>query len=251
MNIIDKLDTLQSTFTASEMKIYKLIRNNPDYVFRSTTLSGLAETCKTSQPTITRFMQKIGYSNFFDFRQDFFLLSKYNPTDREKLEITHLEAYTTLIQKLDTFLDEDTLKRVSDLLLSARNVYTIGYHKSSLSAQLMNFNLLKFAVTAINFNNDNGLELNSLADERDVAIVFSSTADTMKETMNTLKQRGSKIILITNNNKTYYKNLVDELIWLPSSKNQNLPFYLENQVLVMIVIDLISAYMARTAKFKR
>lgn len=249
MNILERLDAMYSTFTSSEIKIYKLIRENPDYVFRSTTISGLAQICKTSQPTLTRFIQKIGYQSFFDFRQDFYLLSKYNRSHENREEMTHLQAYTNLIDKIDSFVSSEDLDRVTKLLLEARNVYTIGYHKSSLSAQMLNYNLLKFSVTAIGFNNDNVFELNSLANQQDVAVIFSSTADTMKETMQSLKEKGTKIILITNNNKTLYKNMVDELIWLPSSKNQNLPFYLENQVIVMILIDLISTQMAnRTQK---
>lgn len=244
MTFSQRIEMKQSILTNSEKKISDTIFKNPDYVLRANTISELSKKCKVSQPTLSRYLQKLDYSNFYDFKRDVYLISKEDNKDKQKHELTKLEAYIDVISKIPNFVDDELLIEVGKMILDARNIYTIGYHKSFLSAKMMHYNLLKFSLTSLPFNFDNVFELNSLANQQDVAILFSATGETVKEVVQNLHEKNTKIILITNNQKISYKKLVDKIIWLPNSKNQHLPIYLENQIVFMVFGDLLISQIA-------
>lgn len=251
MNILEILELKKMSFTKSELKIYKEIKTNPDEILRTTTMSNLAEKYNISQPTFTRFLKKLGYDNFFDFKQDIYIISKNDIQTEDKISLNRIESYAGLIVKLQNFISKDDYNEISEMIYSARNIITLGMHKSYLSAQMMSYNLMKLSLTSFAFNNDNAYEIQNFISKNDIVMVFSSSGNTHKNTLETLHELGVPIILITQNNKTVSKKYATKVLFIPSSQNQHMKYYLENQIVFMVVTDMITSYLAKLISKKK
>lgn len=230
MNIIDILELKKPVLQKVKNKIYEQIQTNPDEILRTDTISCLAEKYNISQPTLTRFIKKLGYRNYFDFKQDVYITNKDDNEIRETVSLSRLESYAALIIKLNDFVSKEDYNKISQMLYSAKNVITIGMHKSYLPAKMMSYNLMKLSVPSFAFSTDNDFEVESFISKNDAVMIFSVTGDTHKNIMETLYQLDIPIILITQNKKAVSKKYAAKTIIVPSSKNQNMKYYLENQI---------------------
>lgn len=70
MNIIDRMDTLVAAYTATDRKIYEFIKKFPEQ-FASCSLNEIVERFKISQPALTRFAKKLGFSGFLEFQYQY------------------------------------------------------------------------------------------------------------------------------------------------------------------------------------
>ncbi len=252
MNIIELLEMRKSSFTKSELFIYDQIVDNPDEIMRCTTISSLAQNYGVSQPTLTRFIQKLGYNNFLDFKYDVYLKSKDDLTsDVQQSGGPILQSYANLILKMDSFINNDQLKSIASKLVKARNVIVMGMHKSYVSAELFGYNMMKLGIPTMIFDSDNRLDIEHFIKKEDVLVVFSAEGVSCKDFLASIEVKGAYTVLITQNNKNPSKKYADDFIWLPNSRNQNLKYYLENQVIFMVFSDLLTSFVAKaTTKLK-
>jgi len=165
----------------------------------------------TSKATIVRLAQSLGFSGFLELRtklmegvqsalqfDDRFPLLE--GSDKEALSIVARQDVKNINQTI-SHIDRETFGDVAHLILSARQVYTLGLGISSLMAQVLAYSLRQVAVRASPFIHDHGTFMEQLlfAGPSDVLCAFSFPPYS-KETIDVVAaaaQRKIPVIAIT------------------------------------------------------
>lgn len=247
MNPFEKMELKKETFTKKEMIIYDLLHNDLEIILRSSA-TDLSKNYHVSQATITRFCQKLGYDGFNEFKFDVFRLEKKN-TDSSLDNETYIDSYIHLFNIIQSSLDYQQLENLANDIIQSENVIISGFHKSSLPAKMLQYNLFKFNKKAIVLNNDEIHELPHIITSQDIFIFFTNRGNGLNTLKPLLKESKENIqyqlALITMNDKLSIKKYCDQYIWLPSSTNQNFQQYLENQIVFFLYIDLLTSQIAK------
>ena len=244
MNPYELIELKKSSFTKTDQHIVELISKNADAIFRNATVTSLAKEYAISQASLTRFIQKLGYPSYNEFKFDIYRCEKQSLTNEDSEE-TILESYSNLILLMQNVLKEDTLVEIARDIAAARTIVTIGMHKSFLPAQSFQYNMLKLAKPSVAFSSDDRHEIKHFITKDDIIILFTAEGDSAKDFIHEYKEKDIPIILITMNDKTSIRKYARHIIWLPNSRNQNMHKYLENQVFFLVFADLLTSYVAK------
>ncbi|MDB2109339.1 MULTISPECIES: MurR/RpiR family transcriptional regulator [Clostridium] len=246
MNPYELMELKKDSFTKNELMIYEYVKENAYEIFRGTIVD-MAVDIGVSQPAITRFCQKLGYDNFSSFKMHLYKAEKQALSDKNDVEMSYqvLESYKKLISKLDTVINKEELESFAKSIIKARRVFTIGTHKSRLSAELLKYNLMKFGINCNSFSSDDRHELINVANKDDLVIVISANCESTKGFIKEIFNEEMKVALITMNSKVVNKSSYEHYIWLPNSKNQNEKIYTENTVVFSVFIDLLTSFVAK------
>lgn len=244
MNPYELIELKRSSFTKTDLHIVDLINENADAIFRNATITSLAKEYAISQASLTRFIQKLGYPSYNEFKFDIYRCEKQSLTYEGSKE-TILESYSNLILQMQNVIKENELKEIAEEIAKARTVVTVGMHKSFLPAQSLQYNLLKLAKPSVAFSSDDRHEIKHFITKEDIIIIFSAEGASAKDFIDDYKDKDVPIILITMNDKTSIRKYAKHLIWLPNSRNQNMRKYLENQVFFLVFADLLTSYVAK------
>lgn len=244
MNPYELMELKQGSFTKTDQHIVELINKNADAIFRNATVTNLAKEYGISQASLTRFIQKLGYPSYNEFKFDIYRCEKQSLTNEDSQE-TILEAYSNLILMMQNVLKEEELITIAQEIAYARTVVSIGMHKSFLPAQSFQYNMLKLAKPSVAFSSDDRHEVKHFITKEDIIILFTAEGESAKDFINEYKEKDIPIILITMNEKTTIRKYAKHMIWLPNSRNQNMHKYLENQVFFLVFVDLLTSYVAK------
>lgn len=245
MSPYEKIENLKNEFTKKEMIVYNILQKNPDLILRGN-LSDLSEKYNVSQPTITRFCQKIGYQGLNDFKFDVFRYEKQHIEESEP-SYSVIDQYKRLLSILEDSLDPAQMDELAQKIIHSNTVYVTGYHKSSLPAQMMQMNLFKVNKRAIFFASDMLHDLANIVTNQDMVIVFSNQGNGIQKNMlkHEKEMRHFTLTTITMKDKLPISKYSDHYIYLPSSINQHFDTYLENQVVFFIFVDLLTSKIAK------
>lgn len=245
MNPFEQMQIKQGAFTATDQQVYEAFINNVDAVLRASATS-LAKDFGISQPAITRFCQKLGYRGFSDFRSAVY--QHHKSAGESSSPSTAIEWYCKLLQLIPAAMEDADMSLLVERLTTSRRIVTTGFHKSALSAQLLNFNLLKLGIIS-SFAPYDQLSVEQGITDEDTLVIFSAGSRVYKDILDALAdtsdERKSHIVLITMSRKNPLNAKVNQVVWLPNYQNQNYSQYLETQVSFMVFIDLLTSALAQ------
>ena len=245
LNPFEKIELKKNSFTKKELIVYNILQKNPDLILRGS-LSSLSEDYNVSQPTITRFCQKIGYTGFNDFKYDVFRYEKQGSHD-VKNNSTTIDEYCNLLHILDESIHTKQLNKFAKDIIKAKTIYICGYHKSSLPAKMLQYNLFKIHKVSIFISIDEAHDLDQILTPDYMLILITNNGNLLKRFhFKDLKSKNNfNLSIITMNDKISIKKYCNNYIWLPSSSNQNLKHYLENQIVFFIYIDILTSTLTK------
>lgn len=249
MNPFEQMELKKMSLTKTELEVYNIFTQNVDDILRDNATT-LAEKHHISQAAITRFCQKLGYQGFNNFKYDVY---KYHKSGGNETDVSSaIDYYTRLIHLIPSAVSPEAFDGLAQALIKARHVFIFGIHKSSLPAQLLDFNLRKFGIMSTVVPYGSVDVVTACARREDLAVIFSAVSGAYKESMDTINElpdsRRPASVLITQSDKHPIRNKVDQVIWLPSYRNQGYPQYLESQVVPIIFVDLLTSYISNHMK---
>ena len=246
MNPFEQMKLMQSSYTETDWQVYEAINANIDSVLRDTATT-LASELGFSQPALTRFCQKLGYSGYSEFKMAVYQYHKSAAMDESPA--TAIGYYCELLNRIPSAVEKADIEGLADRLLASRAVFTTGCHKSALSAQLMQLNMLKFRKLSSFIPFDQFSSSDQFLTSEDTLVIFSAMGKTYKDYLYDLRENLGEsrpyIVHVTMNHKSPLRSKVDQAIWLPNYQNQNFPQYLESQVTFMVFIDLLTNAIAQ------
>lgn len=249
MNPFLKMEINIDRFSKNDHKIYETIINDPEVVPRNSIVD-FAKLCKVSQPSVTRFCQKLGYDKYADFKYAIYSYAKIKTNSEESNEnynLPAIENYVRLLNELDETLNKSRLLEIGRYVMKAKHIFITGIQQSFLPAQLLEINLRKLGFYAVAITQDSINEIKQIAKEDDLIIVFSVRAnrgvlENIYESHDTKCQ--AKLLLVTMTDTTKYKNNVDYMVVLPPAISKDYSLRLESQVEYFIFVDLLTSHIA-------
>lgn len=228
MSCIFKIKNSMNNFSKSEKKIAEYILKNSDYV-KTINSTQLAKAAKVGQASIIRFVKKIGFTGFSDFK------IKLNQelasiTDNENIlhssvtlndsieEITKKIAKDSMdsISITQSNLKDSELKKAIKLLADANKIILIGMGASSLVAKDFSYKLSKIGKIAIH-TVDSDVQLTHVinSNSKDLVVAISQSGE-KKEIIKCLKEakkNKTPIIGITGKSGTSMEEFSDVLLY--------------------------------------
>lgn len=216
-NLFDRLIHQYSNYTKQESEIADYIlthKNSVPYM----SISEMATACNVGAATITRFVQKLGYSGFKELKVESIKSNRINVatdkkySDEDNYSIIYsddpIDVKCTKLYKIDSaaisqtieMMDYAVLSSVVDLLCSANNVYCFGQGNSAITAQEMWGRFLTVS-SKYHYVSNSHMQAYTAAhcEKGDVIVYFSYSGATREliEIGNSLSDKDAKLVLIT------------------------------------------------------
>jgi len=165
-----------------------------------------AELCSCSVSKISKFVKKLGFSNYKQF-MDFL----YGKEISQKKASSELERIKHFIDDFDRSLVEDFI----ELLNKHERIILFGYGPSFICAQYFEYKLRissnKFILTV-----GDEISLETMMDQSTLLVIFTTTGTfrSFEDIYNISKNKGGKVLMIAEEyNTTLFANC-DRIFWL-------------------------------------
>jgi Transcriptional regulators len=229
-NPLNKMELHLDLFSDTDLKIFEKIKSDPYYVTQSG-IVGLADWCKVSQPSITRFCKKIGYSKFSEFKQEMYLFVLGEDDSRGEIDTSnmHLNSFIQVITMVDELLSNGVLSDFSKELINHENIYFTGIVESGIVGRLLTYRLRRFGIKCFFLD---PTELNDavfFSSDKDLVVIFSARGPIKGNTLGEFMKQSDKfngdIFLVTMNND-YRNHSISKKIILPKPNNHTSPNFI-------------------------
>lgn len=231
----------RATLTASEIKVQKYITENPNRI-EMLTINKLSANAGVSVASTTRFIRKLGFSGFKEFKYAFLneLTQEKSPTiSSDKITDKYINNYIPILRKLKN-INTKELDVLAEALLSHHMNYILGVYYSSvparlLSLQLQDMNLLSFY--AGDYTDGEHMLGSSNSDSTIVLFSINGTKTHYAEFWGDAIKTCKNTFLITLNKNAELKNYFKHTIVLPGNDlSHRLPTDPESLPIIFIEI---------------
>ncbi|HCX65900.1 MAG TPA: hypothetical protein DHN33_11910 [Eubacteriaceae bacterium] len=269
INFYDRIK--ESTLTKKEEQFVNQLMSNVNKV---AFLNGakMASEFGVSPSLITRFIKKLGYAGFSEFKKDLESIYKKNNTPHDRFEkiiqtkdLKEGIVQSTFAQDLNNLInmqesmDEEAIEKACLQIENAENVYISALFTSEICAHLLSFYLNRLGINNVTFL---GIGLSKKVEycrmtEKDVFIAISSMGylNEIIEAAKIARSEGSITISITNDNvnvlaRTCDLNLVAPGIGTAIDYSQIAPISMINIIANKIAGDRSEEVLENLAKEK-
>ncbi len=255
-NLFVRIQNLMPSFNKAQQKVAEYIVSNKNEL-QYLKIKQLALNCDVSEATITRFIRKIGFSSFQNFK--YAIVKIDSKAQSHNNEPSHAESINTgnpiadLITKIKTEyitniqltlnnLDTKEILKAIDTIRNGKNIYFFCVGTSSIAAKNSYLRFYRAGIKTAVFNDPAEMGIAaSLAEKGDVAIAlsYSGKTEVVNTSMQIAKKNGVKTIAITGPGKSPLLKMADVKI---TSQYEELDDYLLtsyarlSQVIIMDII---------------
>lgn len=216
MNLFEHMDAMASSFTKTDHYIYTQCKKfTTDFAEDSITM--ITQNHNISQPALTRFAKKLGFSGFNEFQ--FALAMQVEEGTLEGKEKTPAQSYAETLIETERVLNSKVLNPVLDVLKNCKDVYATGAHLSSLPARYIDYSFKIISKFHSEFLSPDATP--SSYPKNSVLFLFSVETGIHYQFLCKDRDKHSKdpfIILITLNPKHPLRNKVNHTIVLPKQR---------------------------------
>lgn len=258
--------SLKNKMTKKEKEISIYILNNMKEIL-SLTSSEMADNIGVSQSSIIKFVKKLGFNKFGEFKIQ---VTKELENAKQNKDKIHNEIY------LDDSLEdlsakvfnetvkamEDTLKTIDhkyfenviDVIRQSHKILLIGSGMSSIVAKDLEIKLIKIRIDALHYESSH-MQLMKLAtmDEQDLVIAISHRGETedVIDVIKKAKKKGIKVLSITSIEKNTVADLSDFNLKVISEENNFRSSAISSRMAQLILNDIIFLRLTQTDYEKR
>lgn len=247
------------SFTPAEKKLADYILSAQDCISRMS-ISELAGACSVADATVSRFCRRLGYKGYPDFKIAIANASIHRLEDNPLSgEITRKDTLETISQKLlnasatamvqtREVLDLNAVAQAAALLRNSTSVLCMGQGGSMLiaseAAHLFSTISGKFRPVS-----DSHMQAMAAAmvESTDTILFFSYSGSTlaMLDTLETARERGSKVILVTRFPNSPGAALADIVLQCGANENPLQSGSIPARIAQMYLIDILFSEFTR------
>lgn len=250
MDLEDRISLYYTSLTKSEKKVYQAVLKNPLDITKNS-IQKAADELNVSVSSIQRFVGKVGYSGYTEFKLALEEQLKHKKeSEHGKIKNPIIHAYIRSFKLLENLDLQSFLKPLVLDLKKYSNVKSVGNGNTALSAKQLAYSLYsedKFIDTV-----DTSIKIEYLANavnKDNLIIVFSVTGpmDTYEDLFIQAKKHGSKTYLITMNQESNLIKYANHTIVLPSTHVENSDSSLhrvDSRAVLYVFAEMISYYYA-------
>lgn len=251
MDLEERIGIYYTTLTKTEKKVYQAVLANPKPSLEMS-IQDAAKTYRVSVASIQRFVKKVGYQGYPEFKLDvakFIKEDAQTPVSETRLQRV-MRGYVQTFQTLATLDLEPQLTALAKAMHAHQSIKAIGIGNSGLSAEQLAYSM---------YSEERFIEpvtdrirvdyLSQAVTDQDLLIIFSVTGSTAsyQTLLTAAKRKHAASFLITMNQETPLLRLADEHIILPSTHindANNTPYQVDNRTILYGFSEVISYYYA-------
>ncbi|QVK18523.1 MurR/RpiR family transcriptional regulator [Mycoplasmatota bacterium] len=243
--IISKIQSLDGSYTKSEQKIIKyLIKNLKETVHLSVT--EFSDETGVGETTIVRFCKKLGYKGYHDFKlaiaQDFTITKKIKSNQQTAICDRVFQNMMTVLEDSKNLLDHNSIDKTVKMIEEARSVYFYGVGASGITAQEAQSKFFRIA-HKFHVVTDNHFQMmaSQIMSKEDLIIVITISGSTkdIVDAVASAKQRGAKVIAITNFQKSPITKYSDIVLLTSGKMSLSSGGSLVEKISQLFVIDIL------------
>ncbi len=218
-------------------------------VTQETSIKEVASALSVSEPLIVKVAKKLGYSGFRDLRVSLLAYFQALPFDKEQ-EIDESDNVDSVLEKVfsnsiqalkeaQSVADPAVINEAARLILQARHVAIFGVGGSATVGQDFEHKLLRIGIHSHSYNDFHLMLMVACQLEKDdVVMVVSQSGDTREllQAVQVAKERGARIVCITNDNASPLSKNADLSIFSPARGG---PLLGQNAVARIIQLNLL------------
>lgn len=218
--------------TSNEIDIKNYILEHPEDIEKMSARE-LGKATFTSAASVTRFCKKLGYKGYPEFRFKFMSELKFSTgKNNENIELVATENFVTIVRKV-TEIQKRAIEETSESLSFEKlkkitkdiyNAEIVDFYAFDLNYYLTQYGCSQYfharkktnTYTATNMQAINAL----MSDEKHFAIFISHTGENgrLVEIAKILKERKTKILVITANKKSTLTEIADDYLFASAPK---------------------------------
>ncbi|MDO4594489.1 MAG: MurR/RpiR family transcriptional regulator [Tissierellia bacterium] len=252
-SIIPIIEAKYQAFTDTEKIIADFFIKNEDYDM-DFSAENIAKMVHVSLAALTRFAKKMGFNGFRQFIYEY--KSSFKKGENISREITKrvLFNYEELLNKTYTLVDENTLNKITSLLISAKRVYIYGKGSSGLVANEMKLRFMRLGLFVEAITDDDIMKFNSVLVDKYTLVIAISVSGKKEVVTNSLRQakiRGANTVFITANDDKSFDDFVDVKLLIAVKENLNWGNIISPQFPLLVMIDIFYAYFLNSDKLNK
>ena len=261
--ILEKLKNTKPT--KKEKRIAEFFLDEEQRVFLMN-VADIAKEIDVSDTSVIRFVKSLGFENFTDFKnsgqED--IKSRLDKTNdfiknldiikENSIEQLYINKINEEVNKIFNPTSQKQIKKISNLIMKARNKYVVGFKST---AGIANFFGVRLGFTLENvstFNIDDSVVVNSIFNikEGDILIIFdypmySKVAGVLAKITNENK---AKIILFTDSDNAPLAEYSDILYKVKLNGISVFNSLISTQILVEYLLTYISQFIEEKSKMR-
>lgn len=253
-NLISELMVNRDYMSTVERKLADVILKDPKK-FITYSISELAEVAGVSQGSINNFSQKLIGAGFAalklqlagqlpNYLEKQFNLAEAGDGVRDILKKNQREM-ASAFQNTINLNDEETLKRVVDLILRAKRIEIYGIYRSSIVAMDLYYQLLQLGLSASFVSDVLMCQVSAARLEAEDLVIAISSSGRTKDILDTVKVAKSNhvpVICITSDRDAPLVKLSDEALFCVPGGNSISNRMDEIRLAQMFMTDSLSSY---------
>lgn len=231
--------------TAVERSIADFFINNNEVInFSSKNISKLLYI---SEATLSRFAKKCNYKGYREF---IFAYEKELQEDLYERNISVLtkkvkNTYTRLLEEGFHILDEEKVKRVSDMMNVHPRVIVCGMGSSGYTAQEFQLRFMRLGMNIQAVTDSQMIQMSmAVMDENCMVIAISLSGKTkaILDAVRMAKAKGAYVVMITSDQEMELQNDCDEIIYVATAKNLDGGTMISPQFPILVLVDVFYTY---------
>lgn len=240
------------TLSVSQQRVADYVLAHADRVMISS-LSDLAAACQVSEPTVIRFLRKLGYESYQVFRVNIAQELAEGKSDNFYAEITetdNIEAVRDKVINLTArclkdsahIIDAGELEKLVDMLLMARRIFIIGMGASAAQAFDLYHKLHRLGLWADYCHDPHMINIVSTNLDQDCLLVAFSHSGESREILDGIrfsKQSGAKVAVITSYPNSSSAALADCTLLSSSQETLHRSDAMTSRIIQLAIIDMI------------
>jgi RpiR family carbohydrate utilization transcriptional regulator len=254
MNVIDIVEQKYPSLSRQERKIALKVIQHPADV-KKMNINILSKKAEVSTATVTRFVKKMGYHDFSEFKLG---LAEATSTITEDVVNAPLpdqvtDFYNQMITGTWKRIDQNTLDRVVSLIKNAPRVFIFGLGSSGYNAQELSQRLMRMGINAVAPSDSHTMYItSSIMQKEDLLIVLSVSgkSNEVNEAVAVAKHHQLNVIAITAFDDSPLAEMSDYQLSVQYSEFVDNTQFINSQLGVVYIIDVLSTMLLQNDIYK-
>ena len=245
---LSQLRAERSHLTPTLQRAASYLLEHPQAVLYES-ITDVAEACGCAESSIIRLCRELGFKGFQDFKLALSADLASKPletigqpeTTRDVVTQSHISMQTAL-NETDAMLDPEQVDAVVALILSAKQVLTVGQGASGITGQDLSYKLLRAGFSAFPWQDPHLAAMAAAVCPVGSVVIGISRSGTTIDTVHTLevaKAHGCKTVAITHRGKSPLTRLADVTLFSASAEGPLSGGDIASKVGQLLVVDVL------------
>ncbi|MEW4411450.1 MurR/RpiR family transcriptional regulator [Clostridium sp. AN503] len=240
--LMARIDGMSNQFTKTDWKIVQYIKKNTTS-FIELSAQELAREIGTSDASIIRFAQKVGYSGLNELKY-----TMQKELDKNSSSVNHSD-YSSLLSDLKLLLDSlfnltnpADIDHAREMMLKARRIFIVGLDFNKNVAEIIAHKFMTLGLTVQSLTNYDTLRLyQSLSGETDLFITISLSGNhkQLSSILADFKKNKSSVILISNYEKSLCATHANLTLLIPKTDLLHSSDTISREILILVLFDML------------